>query len=285
MPRYKVLFIGLGRMGYQMASHISKSDMSLYVFNRTSSISKTFCKTFNSNIHSPSDNINYNFIITCLRDDVAINNILLSKNLLNHISSKTIIVDHSTISLKKTIQVNKYFNKHNISFFDAPVTGGEEGAINGSLSSMVGGEKKKFIPLKKILSIYCKNIIYMGPSGNGQLCKFSNQILICGILISISESIKFNKANQLDQKLFYNAVVNGAAGSWQLSNRFLKMINNSFNFGFATELMAKDLRYVLNHAKTKKLNLSLTNRAYKLYKKLSNSKFKKQDTSSILKLI
>ncbi|MDC0861686.1 NAD(P)-dependent oxidoreductase [Alphaproteobacteria bacterium] len=286
MLKSKILFIGLGRLGYQMSSHLSKNkNIDLYIYNRTKVIIKSWLTKNKASIYTNKSDEIFDFVITCLKDDNAVNIILTDKNLIKNISSKTIVIDHSTISLNQVKKLNNYFRSKDISFYDSPVTGGEEGATKGILSCMIGGQKKYFIKVKNVISPYCKNTILMGESGFGQLCKFSNQILICGILISISESIKFNNINKLNQKKFYNAVLNGAAGSWQLTNRFPTMIKDDFNFGFSTELMAKDLKYVLAHAKKMNLDLSLTKKAFKLYSKLAVSKFKNHDTSSILKLI
>jgi len=286
MLKSKVLFMGLGRIGFHMSSHLSKcKNIDLFVYNRSKSKLKLWSKKNKSFFYNDKTIEKFDFIITCLKDDAAVNSVLTNKSLILNLSKNTIVIDHSTISIPQVIKLNAYFKKYNVSFYDAPVTGGEEGAKNSVLSSMIGGPKKNLNKVKSIINSYCKNIIHMGSSGSGQLCKFSNQILICGILISISEAIKFNKVNKLDQNKFYNAVLNGAAGSWQLKNRFPTMIKNQFDFGFSTELMAKDLRYIVNHAKKMNVELNLTTKAFKLYKKLSISKFKNQDTSSILNLI
>ena len=123
----------------------------------------------------------------------------------------------------------------------------------------------------------------MGDVGSGQLTKFTNQILICGILYSISEAHIFSKKNNLNQKKLYEVIKNGAAGSWQFTNRYKTIVNNKFNFGFSTKLMEKDLRYVLKQSYNNKLNLKLTKSVYNKYKKLQKTKYKNQDTSSLIK--
>jgi 3-hydroxyisobutyrate dehydrogenase len=123
----------------------------------------------------------------------------------------------------------------------------------------------------------------MGNVGSGQLTKFTNQILICGILYSISEAHIFSKKNKLNQKKLYEVIKNGAAGSWQFTNRYQTIVNNKFNFGFSTKLMEKDLRYVLRHSKNKDISLKLTKEVYKKYQKLQSTIYKDQDTSSLIK--
>ena len=123
----------------------------------------------------------------------------------------------------------------------------------------------------------------MGKLGSGQLTKFTNQILICGILYSISEAYLFSKKNNLDQKKIFNAIKNGAANSWQFTNRYPTLTKNKFNFGFSTELMTKDLKYVLQQSKKNNLKLNLTKSVFNKYKSLQNTIYKKYDTSSLVK--
>ena len=283
MQKFKVLFIGLGRMGFPMAGHLSKKkNIDLYVYNRTKKKEVNWLKNFNGSSYRLSNNCKFDYIITCLKDDQSLKIIL--KEILNgkNFRENTVLIDHSTISIGLVNLISNIF-ENKLSFLDAPVTGGEEGAKNGKLSVMVGGNASSFKKSKLIMSAYSKNITYMGKSGNGQLTKFTNQILICGILYSISEAFKFGKKNNINLNKLYDAIKNGAAGSWQFSNRFPTIINNKFNFGFSTELMAKDLKYVLKQAKKNQINLKLTKEVYLKYKKLSNSIYKKSDTSSLIK--
>lgn len=283
MQKFKILFIGLGRMGFPMAGHLSKkSNIDLYVLNRTKSKEMDWLKKFRGSSYRAYNNLKFDFIITCLKDDESLKKMLkiISQN--ENYKKNTILIDHSTISLDLVYLISNLFKKK-LSFLDSPVTGGEEGAINGKLSVMIGGNLSSFQKSKKIISTYSKNCTYMGKLGSGQLAKFTNQILICGILYSISEALVFGKKNKINLSRLYEAIKDGAAGSWQFSNRFPTIIKNKFNFGFSTELMAKDLKYVLKQSTENKINLKLTREVYLKYKKLSNSKFKKSDTSSLIK--
>jgi len=283
MQKFKILFIGLGRMGFPMAGHLSKkSNIDLYVLNRTKSKEVDWLKKFRGSSYRAYNNLKFDFIITCLKDDESLKKMLkfISQN--ENYKKNTILIDHSTISLDLVYLISNLFKKK-LSFLDSPVTGGEEGAINGKLSVMIGGNLSSFQKSKKIISTYSKNCTYMGKLGSGQLAKFTNQILICGILYSISEALVFGKKNKINLSRLYDAIKDGAAGSWQFSNRFPTIIKNKFNFGFSTELMAKDLKYVLKQSTENKINLKLTREVYLKYKKLSNSKFKKSDTSSLIK--
>ena len=283
MQKFKILFIGLGRMGFPMAGHLSKkSNIDLYVLNRTKSKEMDWLKKFRGSSYRTNNNLKFDFIITCLKDDESLKKMLklISQN--ENYKKNTILIDHSTISLDLVYLISNLFKKK-LTFLDSPVTGGEEGAINGKLSVMIGGNLSSFQKSKKIISTYSKNCTYMGKLGSGQLAKFTNQILICGILYSISEALVFGKKNKINLSRLYEAIKDGAAGSWQFSNRFPTIIKNKFNFGFSTELMAKDLKYVLKQSTENKINLKLTREVYLKYKKLSNSKFKKSDTSSLIK--
>ena len=286
MPKSKVIFLGLGRMGFHMSAHLSKSkNIELFIYNRSKKKENVWLKTYKAKKFDFKNSINLKFdiIITCLKDDHSINQV--TNNLLKSscFHKNTIFIDHSTISLSQVEKLNKLLNKNKIKFLDAPVTGGEEGAKNGKLSVMVGGNPSKFKLALPIINTYSKSVVHMGNTGSGQLAKFTNQILICGILYSISEAFIFSKYHKLNQNKLYDVIKNGAAGSWQFSNRYMTLIKNTFNFGFSTELMEKDLRYVLKQSKKSKLNLKLTKEVHQKYKKLINTKYRIQDTSSLVK--
>ena len=284
MPTYKILFVGLGKMGFHMAGYLSKNkNFKLFVFNRTKSVELKWKKKFIAESYNFKNDIKFDFIISCLKDDHAVNSFFNKFVKTSNFHKNSIIIDHSTISLRQIGLLSKSFNQRKVKFLDAPITGGEEGAKKGSLSVMVGGTKSNFNKSKRIISSYSKSITHMGKLGSGQLTKFTNQILICGILYSISEAYLFSKKNNLDQKKIFNAIKNGAASSWQFTNRYLTLTKNKFNFGFSTELMTKDLKYVLQQAKKSKLNLNLTKSVFKKYKSLQNTIYKKYDTSSLVK--
>ncbi len=284
MPTYKILFVGLGKMGFHMAGYLSKNkNFKLFVFNRTNLVVLKWKKKFIAESYNFKNDIKFDFIISCLKDDHAVNSFFNKFIKTSNFHKDSIIIDHSTISLRQINILSRLFNQRKVKFLDAPITGGEEGAKNGSLSVMVGGTKPNFNKSKKILLSYSKSINHMGKLGSGQLTKFTNQILICGILYSISEAYLFSKKNKLDQKKIFNAIKNGAANSWQFTNRYPTLTKNKFNFGFSTELMTKDLKYVLHQAKKNNLNLNLTKSVFKKYKSLQNTIYKKYDTSSLIK--
>ena len=284
MPTYKILFVGLGKMGFHMAGYLSKNkNFKLFVYNRTKSVEHIWKKKFIAESYNFKNDIKFDFIISCLKDDNAVNTFFNKFVKTSNFHKNSIIIDHSTISLRQIDLLSRSFKQIKVKFIDAPITGGEEGAKKGSLSVMVGGTELNFNKSKSIISSYSKSITHMGKLGSGQLTKFTNQILICGILYSISEAYLFSKKNNLDQKKIFNAIKNGAANSWQFTNRYPTLTKNKFNFGFSTELMTKDLKYVLQQAKKSKLNLNLTKSVFKKYKSLQNTIYKKYDTSSLVK--
>ena len=286
MPKSKVLFLGLGRMGFHMSAHLSKSrNIELFIYNRSKKKENDWLNIYKGKKFDFKNSVNLKFdiIITCLKDDHSINQV--TNNLLKSscFHKNTIFIDHSTISLSQVEKLNKLLNKNKIKFLDAPVTGGEEGAKNGKLSVMIGGNSSKFKIALPIIKTYSKIAVHMGNTGSGQLAKFTNQILICGILYSISEAFMFSKYHKINQNKLFDVIKNGAAGSWQFSNRYMTIVKNKFNFGFSTELMEKDLRYVLKQSKKSNINLKLTKKVHQKYKKLINTKYRNQDTSSLIK--
>ena len=284
MPTYNILFVGLGKMGFHMAGYLSnKKNFKLFVFNRTKSVELKWKKKFIAESYNFKNDIKFDFIISCLKDDHAVNSFFNKFIKTSNFHKNSIIIDHSTISLRQIDLLSRSFKQTKVKFIDAPITGGEEGAKKGSLSVMVGGTEPNFNKSKTIISSYSKSITHMGKLGSGQLTKFTNQILICGILYSISEAYLFSKKNNLDQKKIFNAIKNGAASSWQFTNRYSTLTKNKFNFGFSTELMTKDLKYVLQQAKKTKLKLNLTKSVFNKYKSLQNTIYKKYDTSSLVK--
>ena len=277
-------------MGYPMAGHLSKNkELELFVYNRTKSITtkwlnhhKGFAFQFDELLK-----IKFDGLIVCLKDDASIINVLVNQKLIRYLKHNTFILDHSTTSLQliNLINSDKHIIKNNISFYDAPVSGGEVGAINGVLSIMIGGPNSKIPFLKKIMSAYSKSIVHIGPSGHGQLTKMVNQLCIAGLIQALSEGISLGQSAGLNMNKVLEAISNGAAQSWQMDNRFKTMIKEEFDFGFAVSLMIKDLKIALNEAQDKNLDLQISNIILQNYKKLLELGDGTLDTSSLIKLI
>ena len=282
----KIVFIGLGRMGFPMAGHLAKAGFDVTVFNRTVKKSKLWSEKYNKPYcltlaDLPND---LDMVITCLKDDESILNILKNEYLINKIKPGGFIVDHSTTSVDLVRDLYNFYKTIDITFYDSPVSGGELGAQNGQLSVMIGGDDDSLNKIKPTIQHYAKTIEYIGLSGSGQLTKMINQICITGIIKSLSEAINFGKAQDgLDLNKVFNAISSGAAQSWQLDNRFHTMVTGEFDFGFGIDLMIKDLKIAINQAKRKGVSLETVQRILDEYIILSEMGGGDQDTSSLIK--
>lgn len=287
----KIAFLGLGVMGFPIAGHILKKYGSINVYNRTKSKSLYFKKVFKkynvSIYNSPKDLAkDSNYIFSCVGNDLNLKEIFFSKNgIINYLNKNTYIIDHSTVSDKTAITCFNKFNSKKCFFIDAPVSGGQIGAINGALSVMVGGEKKRFENIKSILENYSKSLIYMGKSGNGQIAKMVNQICVAGVLQGLSEGLNFGKEKKLKFRDLISAISSGAAGSWQMNNRSETMWNNKFKFGFMNKWMLKDLKIISESARDSNIDISNTKIIQKKYNELVKKGFDELDTSSLIKLL
>ena len=276
-------------MGYPMAGHLSKrNDLDLFVYNRTKKVTDSWLNHYKGSIFDLNSFPKFKFdgLIMCLKDDNSIFDVLIRKKLFQCLKKNSFIVDHSTTSLElvNLIISNKEIVNQKIAFFDSPVSGGEVGAVNGSLSIMIGGPTNKYFLIKKLMKSYSSTIVKIGPNGHGQLTKMINQLCIAALIQGLSEAIALGKKSNLDMNKVFAAISNGAAQSWQMDNRFHTMIDNKFDFGFAVDLMIKDLNIALEHAKLNNLNLSISKNVLKNYKTLSKNNLGNLDTSSLVKL-
>ncbi len=276
-------------MGFHMAGHLTRSQHEIHVFNRSQLKAKRWTKTHNGLAIKSLNNLSqtYDGIFLCLKDDDAILDILFKSKLIESIKVGAFIVDHSTTSLKLVNQIisDNQITTKKITFFDAPISGGEAGAINGTLSVMLGGGNKNILVVRKLIKTFAKNIVHVGPNGHGQLTKMINQICIAGLLQGLSEALSFGSQKKLDMNKVLDAISQGAAQSWQMENRAITMLEDKFNFGFAVDLMIKDLKIALLEAKSLDLNLKITKDVLDRYKKLSKNGFGNLDTSSLIKLL
>ena len=277
-------------MGFPMAGHLSKNaNLDIYVFNRTSAVSEEWVNKYNGTqlIALNNCSIKFDGLITCLKDDASISSVILKSGFLDFLKANSFIIDHSTTSLDLVSAISQHpkILGKKISFFDAPVSGGEAGAINGALSIMLGGPKKKLLQINNLMQSYAKNIVYIGPSGHGQLTKMVNQLCIASLIQGLSEGIALgNKAN-LNMDKVAQAISGGAAQSWQMDNRFKSMVNGDFDFGFAVDLMIKDLKIALNQSNKLAIKMPSSKSVLLNYQKLSSQGDGRLDTSSLIKLL
>ena len=281
----KVGFIGLGTMGFPIAGHISKSYKTL-VFNRTTNKSQKWTSEFEGEICESVKELTLKskVIILCLSEDRDIEEVVLGTDgILQNLNEGTIVVDHSTTSADTAILISKELLKKGSIYLDAPVSGGEAGAQNGKLSVMLGGDSAAYKEISSILDCYSAFHKYMGPSGNGQLTKMINQICIAGLLQALAEAASFSKKSGISSKDVLDVISKGAAQSWQMENRWDSMIDDEYNFGFAVDLMVKDLEIVSEFSKKIGANISMTETIKSYYKELQSLGAGKLDTSSLLK--
>ena len=281
----KVLFIGLGTMGFPMAGHLSKR-YDVTVYNRTNKKSLEWASKYNGSYIESLSQINhkFDFVISCVGNDDDLVEITTSENGCFHqLNEQTIYIDHSTVSPKIVRLIGDEAKKNNIYFLDAPISGGELGAVNGALSIMVGGSIEPFKIPERVLKSYGKKIKYMGESGSGQLTKIINQVCIAGLVQGLSEAVYFMKNTNLDADDVLDVISSGAAQSWQLDNRLKTMVEDKYDFGFAVDLMRKDLGIAFDQAAEFGINLEITKIVDQFYAELQKMGHNKLDTSSLLK--
>jgi len=282
---HKVLFIGLGVMGYHMAGHLSK-HFETYVFNRTKTKSSQWVADFNgyelSDFASiPSD---IDCVMTCIGDDNDLRDMYLGETgLLAHLPKNCLVIDHTTASADVAKELAQAAIKQGISFMDAPVSGGEQGAINGQLTVMCGASQTDFARAEQYLPSYAKSYKRLGDVGAGQLTKMCNQIAIAGLVQGLAESIHFAQQAGLDPQAVVDVISKGAAQSWQMDNRHKTMIADEYNHGFAVNWMRKDLAICLNEARNIEAKLPVTALVDQFYADVQDIGGQRWDTSSLLK--
>lgn len=275
-------------MGFPMASHlVTKTNHDIYVYNRSESKEQEFIlKVGGTSLRKLNKKEGaFDLLILCLKDDDAILDILFNQGFINYLKSDATIIDHSTTSLNLIEQVTAHEDITNkrLSFLDAPVSGGEAGAVNGTLTTMVGGDVSVLNNLEEILSTYAKSIVHIGKNGHGQIAKMVNQICIAGVLQGLAEALEFGKSQNVDMQNIIKAISGGAAQSWQLDNRALTMLKDEFNFGFAIDLMIKDLEIIKKTQASDSVSLNLTLDVLSKYQALSENGMGKLDTSALIK--
>ena len=277
-------FVGLGVMGGPMASHLSNNGYNLSVFNRSKEKSEKW-STENSqakvcfsikDIATECD-----IIILCVGNDNDVRQIVdETKNL---IRPGTVVIDHTTTSAKLAKEMNNILVKQGSYFLDAPVSGGEAGAQQGTLSVMVGGDEAPFKKAEPIIDCYSKKIKLLGPSGSGQLTKMVNQICIAGLVQGLSEAINFGMNAGLNMHDVIEVISKGAAQSWQMDNRHKTMIEDKFDYGFAVDWMRKDLKIAMDEAKKNNSPLPITKLIDEYYSEVQKMGGQRWDTSSLIK--
>ena len=266
----RIGFICLGIMGRGMTHNLLKAGHDVTVWNRNAARMDEFVAAGAKSASSPAELASRcDVILVCVSDTPDVEQVLFGENGVSAgVKSGALVVDHSTISPQKTVEMAKRLNEQGAAFLDAPVSGGSEGAKNGTLSIMVGGETADVERAMPILQAYGKTITHVGPQGAGQMAKLVNQILVVINQLAASEALLFAQAGGLDLAKTIEAVKGGAAGSWMLANRGPQMIVRDFRPGFTIDLQQKDLRLVLESADEMGVPLLATSLVFQLYRTL-----------------
>ena len=284
----KIGFIGLGVMGAPMAGHLSRNNFEVSVFNRTNEKSIIWKSRNEGKVcNSPNElAISSECIVLCVGKDEDVKDIINGKSgIIDALNPGSVVIDHTTTSAELAKEMNEALLSKDCFFLDAPISGGQLGAESGTLSVMAGGDRKAYEACNKIFKSYSKSHKYMGPSGSGQLTKMVNQICIAGLIQALAEGLHFSRRAGLDTADVMDVITKGAAQSWQMENRWETMLNDEYDFGFAVDLMRKDLDIVLKQAKKMDTELEVTDLVNNFYKEIQESGGGRWDTSSLLKRI
>lgn len=279
-------FIGLGVMGYPMAGHLANAGHKVCVYNRTTDKAVKWAETYGGSFGAtPAEAAKgADIVFCCVGNDDDVRSVTTGENgVISGMKSGSILVDHTTASAELATELDTACRKTNLHFIDAPVSGGQQGAENGKLTIMCGGEEDVFAKTQNVMALYAQAVTLMGPAGAGQLTKMVNQICIAGLVQGLSEGLYFAEKAGLDQNKVIDVISKGAAGSWQMVNRHQTMINDEYEHGFAVDWMRKDLDICLNQGRKIKAKLPVTALVDQFYGEVQAMGGGRWDTSSLLK--
>jgi 3-hydroxyisobutyrate dehydrogenase len=284
----KLAFLGLGVMGYPMAGHLAKAGHEVTVYNRTAAKAEAWVREYGgSHRATPSAAATgAEIVFTCVGNDDDVRQVVQgAQGALAGMRGGAILVDHTTASAELAREIAAAAQAQGASFLDAPVSGGQAGAVNGKLTIMVGGEEAPFGKAAPVMAHYGRAVTLMGPVGNGQLTKMVNQICIAGLVQGLAEGLNFAVRAGLDPKLVVEVISKGAAQSWQMENRAHTMVDGKFDFGFAVDWMRKDLAICLAEARRNKSALPVTALIDQFYQRIQERGGRRWDTSSLIHLL
>ncbi|AZQ83787.1 NAD(P)-dependent oxidoreductase [Colwellia sp. Arc7-635] len=281
----KVSFIGLGVMGFPMAGHLQNSGYQVTVYNRSPKKAESWVQQYGGTMATtPARAVkDSDIVFVCVGNDDDLRQVVLGPNgAFSGMKAKAILVDHTTASATVARELAHKAASIDLAFVDAPVSGGEAGAVNGQLTIMVGGEPSTYSAVESAIQSYAKFSKLLGPVGSGQLAKMMNQICIAGVVQGLAEALHFGQNAGLDCTQVVEVISQGAAGSWQMDNRHKTMLNNEYDFGFAVDWMRKDLDIALTEAKNNGSTLPLTALVDQFYADVQKNGGSRWDTSSLL---
>lgn len=281
----RVAFIGLGVMGYPMAGHLQKAGYSVTVFNRTSSKAERWVEEYGGRAAAtPAESAQEAaFVFSCVGADDAVRAVTTGPDGAFHeISEGAVFIDHTTASANVARELAVEAENRGFSFLDAPISGGQSGAENGTLTVMVGGDEGAFERARPIIDCYARQARRLGPAGSGQITKMINQICIAGLVQGLSEGLNFAEKAGLDAKAVIEVISKGAAQSWQMENRYETMVDGTFDYGFAVDWMRKDLDIALREARRNGASLPVTALVDQFYADIQSMGGGRWDTSSLM---
>jgi 3-hydroxyisobutyrate dehydrogenase len=282
----KLAFIGLGVMGGAMARHLTTAGHTLTVYNRTRAKADTWVGQHGGTVAaSPAEAAEgVEAVISCVGTDDDLAGITLGREgAFRTMAKGTLFIDHTTVSAKIARQLYVEASGRDLMVVDAPVTGGQIGAENGTLTLMCGGKAKAIAAATPFMDAYSRRIVHVGPAGAGQTTKMANQIAFAGIIQSLSEALRFAQAAHLDLDKVFEAISGGAAASWQMDNRWHTMAKEEFDFGFAVDWMRKDLGLAIDEARANGASLPVAAMIDQFYGELQHLGAGRQDTSALVK--
>jgi len=281
-----VAFLGLGVMGYPMAGHLQSAGHSVTVYNRTTAKAEAWVAEHGGVMATtPAEAAQgADFVMACVGNDDDLRGVCLGDTgAFAGISKSAIFVDHTTVSAKVTAELYAACADLGLSCVDAPISGGQAGAENGVLSIMCGGDQTAYDAVEPIMAAYSRICRRIGDSGAGQKTKMCNQIAIAGLVQGLSEALHFAEKAGLDGAAVVEVISQGAAGSWQMSNRYQTMLDDHFEHGFAVDWMRKDLGICLQAADETGASLPVTALVDQFYKDVQKMGGGRWDTSSLFK--
>ncbi|MDG1282120.1 MAG: NAD(P)-dependent oxidoreductase [Pseudorhodobacter sp.] len=282
----KLAFLGLGVMGYPMAGHLQAKGHDVTVYNRTTAKAEAWAKQHGGSFAAtPAEAAKgADMVLACVGNDDDLRAVCLGEDgAFAGMAPGSIFVDHTTVSAAVTRELFAIAKEKGIAFVDAPVSGGQAGAENGALSIMCGGEQAAYDAAEAVVTGYAKLCRRIGDSGAGQMTKMCNQIAIAGLVQGLSEALHFAQKAGLDGAAVVEVISQGAAGSWQMSNRYKTMLDDHWTHGFAVDWMRKDLGICLDAANENGASLPVTALVDQFYKDVQKMGGGRWDTSSLLK--
>jgi 3-hydroxyisobutyrate dehydrogenase len=283
--KLRISFIGTGVMGGPMAGHLVKAGHALTIFNRTRAKADAWVAQYGGAVAStPAEAAkDADVVITCVGDDDDLAQVALGRDgAFRAMRRGTLFIDHTTVSARIARQLSVEAEEPGLLVVDAPVSGGEAGAQNGTLSIMCGGKKAAFEAAAPIMQAYAARMVHIGGAGAGQTTKMVNQIAIAGVIQGLSEALRFAQASRLDTDKVFQAVSGGAAASWQMLNRWDTMAKGEFDFGFAVDWMRKDLGLALEEARSNGATIPVTAIVDQFYADVQKAGNGRKDTSSLV---